>query len=336
MTTLVTGATGFVGINLVRRLVAKGEKVRIFARPSPMPRKGLEGLDVEQAAGDVTDAESVAAAMKGVRRVYHVAGLTSQGPWNSVRRRLKAVNVGGTDNVCEAARKEGVERLVHCSSVAAIGFGPLEKPATESQTWNLGRLASPYYDTKRDAEFVVQKHVEQGLDAVIVNPSLMIGPYDVKPTSSEVVLRAARMKKGIFFYPKQGGMNALDVEDAVFGHIAAMEKGKKGERYILGNENLTWRGLFTLANEVCGKPAPWLPLSLLPTYPVALVGNALGFFAPERFDSFNTAILRAGLVQHYVSPEKARRELGLPATPLKDAMKKALVWFQENGYLPPR
>src|SRR5581483_6352996 len=117
---LVTGATGFVGLNLVRKLVARGEKVRIFARPSARPRRGLEGLDVEQAAGDVTDKESLAAAMKGVRRVYHVAGATGQGPWRSTRRWLKQVNVVGTDNVCQAARDAKVERLVHCSSIAAI------------------------------------------------------------------------------------------------------------------------------------------------------------------------------------------------------------------------
>jgi dihydroflavonol-4-reductase len=336
MTTLVTGATGFVGLNLVRKLVERGEKVRIFARPSKRPRKGLDGLDVEQAAGDVTEKESVRAAMKDVRRVYHVAGVTKQGPWNSVRKWLKQVNVQGTDNVCSAALEAGVERLVHCSSIAAIGYGPLEKPATEEQAWNLGVLGSPYYDTKRDAEAVVRHHLEKGLDAVIVNPGFMIGAWDVKPTSSMVVLEAARRKKGIPIYPTQGGINALDVEDAVLGHISAMEKGKKGERYILGNENVKWGDLFAMANEVAGKPAPWLPVPLIPSYPFALVCNLLGWFLPDAFDNFNTTTLRASSIGAYVSPEKARRELGLPATPLKKSMERALAWFQSNGYLDPR
>jgi dihydroflavonol-4-reductase len=331
---LVTGATGFVGLNLVRKLVERGERVRIFARPQAKPRKGLEGIEVEQAAGDVTEPETLAAAMSGVRRVYHVAGVTAQGPWRSTRRWLKKVNVVGTDNVCKAARDAGVERLVHCSSIAAIGYGPLEQPATESQSWNLGRLASPYYDTKRDAETIVQHHVEQGLDAVIVNPGFMVGAYDVKPTSSLIVLEAARRRGGIPIYPTRGGINALDVEDAALGHIFAMEKGKKGERYILGNENISWRALFTLANEVAGKPPPWLPVSVVPTYPFALVFNAIGWFAPDRFDNFNTTTLRAGAIGHYVSPEKARRELGLAATPLRKSMERALDWFQKNGYLP--
>jgi dihydroflavonol-4-reductase len=333
MTTLVTGATGFVGINLVRKLVERGEKVRAFARPSSRPRRGFEGLDIETAPGDVTEKETVRAAMKGVRRVYHVAGVTAQGPWRSTRRWLKKVNVEGTDNVCEAALEAGVERLVHCSSIAAIGYGPPEKPATEDQTWNLGSLGSPYYDTKRDAEAAVRRSIEKGLDAVIVNPGFMIGAYDVKPTSSQVVLEAARRKKGIPIYPVRGGINALDVEDAVLGHVAAMEKGRKGERYILGNENITWRALFTLANEVAGKPAPWLPVSLIPAYPFALVCNVIGLLKPDWVDNFNTATLRAGSILHCVSPEKARRELGLPATPLRASMEKALAWFRSNGYL---
>ncbi len=214
-----------------------------------------------------------------------------------------------------------------------MGYGSLEKPATEDQAWNLGALGSPYYDTKRDAEAVVRRSIEKGLDAVIVNPGFMIGAYDVKPTSSQVVLEAARRKKGIPIYPTRGGINALDVEDAALGHVAAMEKGKKGERYILGNENITWRALFTLANEVAGKPPPWLPISLIPAYPFALVGNVLGLLKPEWFDNFNTATLRAGSLLHCVSPEKARRELGLPATPLRASMEKALAWFRSNGYL---
>ncbi|MBI3724111.1 SDR family oxidoreductase, partial [bacterium] len=338
MTTLVTGATGLVGLNLVRKLVSQGERVRIFARPSKHPRLGLDDLDVEHAAGDVTDQESIEKAMKGVARVYHVAGNTSQGPWRSVRRRLEEVNVGGTENVCAAARKAGVERLVHTSSIAAIGYGPRENPATEETVWNFGRLGGPYYDTKRAAEHVVSKHVEAGLDAVIVNPGYMFGPWDVKPTSGFPVLMAAQRKRGIPLYPTGGGINVLDVEDAAQGHILAMQKGKRGERYILGNENLTWREVFTLANEVSGKPPPWLPVNLFVAYPFGLLLNVIGRFAPHTFDNYNTLTLRAGATGHYVSAKKALTELGLPVTPVKKSMEKALEWFRSHDYfqLPQR
>lgn len=332
MVTLVTGGTGLLGLNVVRKLAARGEKVRLLVRPSKKPRLGLDGLDLEIAPGDITDRESVQKAMKGASKVYHLAALTWQGPWQSVRKQLEEVNVGGTNTVCEEARRAGIERMVYCSSTVAVGKGTLEEPVTETSQWNLHGYG-PYYDTKRAAEELVHRFIEKGLPAVITNPGFMLGPWDVKPTSGTIITEAARMPYGVPMYTKGGGNNICDVEDVAEGHLLAMEKGRIGERYILANENLSYKDIFTLANAVCGKKPPGVGIPIWVFAPVMPILDAIGYFFPDAMDNYNSSTIRSGGMGLYASPQKAIRELGLNTTPPRKSMEKALRWFKEHGYV---
>lgn len=332
MVTLVTGGTGLLGLNVVRQLAARGENLRLLVRPSKKPRLGLADLKIEIAPGDVTDAESVNRAMQGVTKVYHLAALTWQGPWQSVRKQLEQVNIGGTQNVCDAAMREGIERMVYCSSTVAVGKGTLENPVTEDSTWNLQGYG-PYYDTKRAAEELVHRLVVKGLPAVITNPGFMLGPWDIKPTSGTIVLEAARRRTGVPLYTIGGGNNICDVEDVAKGHLLAMEKGRIGERYILGNENLTYKQIFTLANAVCGKNPPRIGIPVWALAPVGPVLDAVGYFFPDQLDNFNSAVIKSGGMGLYANSQKAIRELGLSTTPPRKSMEKVLHWFKEHGYV---
>lgn len=332
MTTLVTGGTGLVGLNVVRMLAARGERVRLLVRPAKKPRLGLADLAVEQAPGDVTDEASVRAAMRGVKRVYHIAALTYQGPWKSVRRQLEAVNVRGTEIVARAALEANVERLVYTSSTVAVAGGLPEAPATEESVWDLDGLA-PYYDTKREAELVMLSFVKQGLPAVVVNPGYMLGPWDVKPTSGTMLIEAAKQPYGIPLYPTGGGNSFTDVEDVARGHLLAMERGRVGERYVLAGHNLRYRDFFTLVNRSLGKPPPRLAFPRGLSAVLGPLFDGIGYFIPERMDNYNSSVMRSGHVGLCASSAKAVDELGYAISPLEGAIEKALAWFREYGYL---
>lgn len=327
MKVLVTGATGLVGVNLVRRLLKEGSDVRILVRRNSN-RKGFEGIRVEEFIGDVTDYESVKNAMKGVKQVYHVAGVVDMSRF--FRSEMEAVNIGGTENVCRATLETGVLRMVHTSTISAVGTGPSkDQPWDETCEWNFGPLDNPYCTTKYYGEKVVQEYVKKGLDAVIVNPSYMFGPWDVKPTSGRMIVTIA--KYGIPGYTG-GGNNFVDVEDVVEGHILAMQKGKTGERYILANENMTYREIFSLIAEVVGKKPPkfYMPKSIM--LPLSFIGNIFGIIAPYTFKDFNTSTVGFGYTTQYVTAKKAIKELGFKQTPVRVAVEKAYKWFKDNGY----
>lgn len=328
MVTLVTGGTGFLGVNLVRALVASGERVRALVRPKSR-HVGLESPAIELVTGDVTDADSIGRAMTGCDRVYHVAGWVRIGTWGSEIAR--AVNVTGTENVCRAALEHGVQRVVHTSSIATIGHSPIDSPATEASEWNLGGLRSPYHITKRQAEGIVHRYIERGLDAVIVNPSYTIGPYDVKPSSGRMILLyAARKLRG---YPTCGGIGFVDVREVVEGMRLAMERGRCGERYILSHTNMTYRRYARRVARISGVPPPWWPAPSWLLYLPACLGSGLGQVFPSAFADFNLTVWRTCFCEHYVSSEKARRELGVKPWPIDQAIADALEWFDQHGYI---
>jgi len=327
MKILVTGATGLVGVNLVRRLCKDGYDVRVLVRRNSN-RKGFEGIRVEEVIGDVRDYESVKNAMKGVRYVYHVAGVVDMSRF--FKKEMENVNIKGTENVCRAALESGVERLVHTSTISAVGTGPSkDQPWDENCEWNFGPLNNPYCTTKYEGEKVVHSYVKKGLNAVIVNPAYMFGPWDIKPTSGRMIVTIA--KYGIPGYPG-GGNNFVDVEDVVEGHLLAMAKGKTGERYILANENLTYKEIFTIIAEVVGRKPPrfYIPKSIL--VPVSYIGDILGIFAPDTFKDFNSSTVSFGYTTQYVTAKKAIKELGFKQTPVRVAVEKAYRWFKDNGY----
>lgn len=328
MKTLVTGATGFVGVNVVRRLVSRGEDVRILCRKTSN-LLGTDGLKIEKAQGDVADYASVQEAVKRCKRVYHVAGIVDMSPFNE--KWIYDVNTGGTENVCRAAFEEGCERLVHTSSTAAVGEGTTENPCNEDTPYDTNHFPYAYHKSKHQAEKVVLKYHEKGLPSVIVNPSYMLGPWDIKPSSGRIVQMAVRLG-GIPLYP--GGSNSMaDVEDVAEGHILAMEKGKPGERYILGGENMTYRELSELINEMIGKKRLMIPLLYAAALPFAFFGNVFGRLFPKTFQDVNINTLKMGFIHHCVSSDKAKRELGYVIHPVRGAIEKTLKWFKDHKYL---
>ncbi|MFQ5414159.1 MAG: NAD-dependent epimerase/dehydratase family protein [Phycisphaerae bacterium] len=325
----VTGGTGFLGVNLVRLLVARGRRVRVLRR-APGRVLGLDGDRVEFVPGDVTDVGAIHTAMRGCAEVYHVAARVEVAPWGVDR--IRAVNVDGTRNVCAAALHNGVRRLVHTSSIATIAAGTLDAPADEDTAWNLERLRIPYYTTKRDAEAVVREYVDRGLDAVIVNPTYLVGPWDVKPSAGRMVIPAATGT--LHFFPRRGGINFVDVRHAAEGHVLAMERGVRGARYILGGENLSFRVFLARVADQAGAPAPRLALSYAAMYPVAAAGSVVGRLGVDRWRDVNLCVLRSACLEHYVTSENARATLRFPVSGVDDAIGDAIAWFREHGYMP--
>lgn len=325
---LVTGATGLVGNNLVRQLVANGRAVRVLVRPTANLRY-LADLPVELASGDVTDLASVRRACQGVENVYHCAAVVSI--WEGTAKAMQAVNVGGTKNVLLAAQETAVRRLIHCSSVDALGLPEGDQPADEETPWNWDRLglANSYARTKYEAQQLVLAAAGRHLDAVVVNPTYMFGPYDSRPSSGRMILEIARLK--LIGYPG-GGNNFVDVADVVTGMINAAERGRCGECYILGNANLTYREIFVCIADCLGRRAPRLPLP----YTLARVGGWFGDgvgWLTGREPAVNSTSVKMGYVNHYYTPAKAIRELALPQTPIDQAIGRAIAWFCQEGML---
>ncbi len=335
MAVFVTGGTGFVGVNLIRSLVASRERVRALVRPATrrtIPRGARALWDserVELIDGDVTDIASVRRGMDGCSVVYHLAGWVQITPWGMDEARR--VNVEGTENVCRVCQEQGVQRMLHTSSIAAVGHGTMESPATEETRWNLAGLRVPYYTTKYEGELVVRRYVDSGLDAVIVNPGYVVGPFDVKPTAGRMILKL--VTGGLAGYPARGGIGFVDVREVVEGMRAAVERGRRGERYILVGENMSYREYAHLVARVGGvAPPKWaVPYGLL--FPAAWLATGAGWIRPAAFRYFNLSVLRTGFCDHYLSSEKARRELGVKHWPIEGAVKDALSWFEQWGYV---
>lgn len=326
---LVTGATGLVGNNLVRKLVADGRTVRVLVRPTANTRY-LADLPVEMAAGDVTDLASLQRACRGVENVYHCAAVVSI--WEGMAKQMWAVNVGGTKNVLAAAKGAAVRRLIHCSSVDAIGLPEGDQPSTEETPWNWERLglANGYARSKYEAQRLVLAAAGRELDAVVVNPTYMFGAYDSRPSSGRMILEINKLK--VIGY-SSGGNNFVDVEDVAVGMMSAAESGRCGECYILGNVNLTYREMFGCIAELLGRGGRQIPLP----YPLARVGGWFGDVAgwwSGREPAINTTSVKMGYVNHYYDPAKAIRELDMPQTPIEQAIERAIAWFRQVGMLP--
>jgi dihydroflavonol-4-reductase len=330
MLVLVTGSTGFIGSNICRALVGEGHSVRAFHRPNSS-LLGLERLPVEHCLGDLTQPASVTAAMDGVDAVFHTAALLSGGV--EAAGRMYAVNVEGTRTVMNAARQLGVRRVVHTSSSAALGvpeqnisrkLDPVK--INENHTWNLPPDAWAYGYSKYLAENEVQKAVAQGLDAVIVNPTHIIGPGDLYRQISSVVVSSA-LRKIPFTVP--GGLNIVHIADVVAGHLSALERGRRGERYLLGGENITLTGLVQKCCAQAGVAPPGLviPAFLVRpfTRPLKLMRSYIELPVPPE-------LLRFSGIYFYYDNAKTLRELELPEPlPAGEAIRAAYEWFVSVG-----
>jgi len=323
MLTLITGATGLVGNNVVRLLLNQGQRVRVLQRATADPRP-LAGLDVEFASGDVRDAESVRRACQGASTVIHAAARVHIG-WTGLEEQ-RAVNVEGTRHVATACRDSGA-RLVHVSTVDAMACGSRSAPADEETPLN-AHVLCPYVVTKREAEQVVLEQVRGGLDAVIVNPAFMLGPWDWKPSSGRMLLAVAR-GQGRFAPP--GGNDFCDVREVAAGILAAVEKGATGRRYILGGESLSYLEAWRMFAEVTGGPPPIKQVRKWLTLTVGALGSFWGRISSREPD-VNLAAARMSNLEHHFSSERAIRELGYRVAPARLAAEAAWAWFKEHGY----
>jgi dihydroflavonol-4-reductase len=321
--TLVTGVTGLVGNNVVRRLLAEGYSVRVLARESAN-RRPLEGLPIEIARGDVRDAQAVNAAMRGAGAVIHAAAHVHIG-WSGLAT-AQAINVEGTRNIAEAAHTQGV-RLVHVSSIDALGEGSAKAPADE-ETPSVGGVLCPYVVTKRAAEQVVLEWVERGLDARIVNPGFMIGPYDWKPSSGRMLLHVAR---GWGLFAPLGANSYCDVRDVASGILAAIERGVAGRRYILAGETLSYFQAWRIFAEVTGGTPPVFPAGPLMRYGAGWTGDLLARITGREGDVNSAATSISAQWRHF-SSARAVSELGYAPRPLRQAAADAWQWFRQNGY----
>ncbi|MCW5890892.1 MAG: NAD-dependent epimerase/dehydratase family protein [bacterium] len=327
MRDLVTGAGGLVGQNLVRALVARGRRVRVLLR-RPVP--DLETLPgVEPVRGDITVPGDLVRACDGVEHVYHCAALVSM--WERLGDAMWRTNVEGTDHVVAACRRAGVRRLIHCSSVDAIGLPEGDAPSTETMPWNWDRLGvdNPYARTKWESQRRVLAAVAGDLDAVVVNPAYMFGPWDTRPSSGRMILEVAA---GRAIGWTSGGNNFVDVEDVVLAMIEAASRGVRGECYILGHVNLTYREIFSEIADALGVRPPRFAIPR----PLARLGGFAGDLAGRlggREPAVNSLTARLGYVRHYYDPTKATVALGLRRTPIREAIAKAAAWFRQAGML---
>jgi dihydroflavonol-4-reductase len=325
---LVTGASGFIGSAIVQAFGRAGYPVRALVRRSS-PRANLIDSDCEIVEGDVRDRGTIAAALAGVRYLVHAAA--DYRLWAPSPEDLLHVNVEGTRIVMEEALRAGVERVVYTSSVATVALCADGSPADESGILAAEQAIGAYKRSKVLAERVVQNLVERRrLPAVIVNPSAPIGPRDIKPTpTGRVIVQAASGRMPGFV---DTGLNLAHVDDIAAGHLAALERGRVGERYILGGENvLLGRMLAEIAQNV-GRRPPRLKLPLAPMFPLAWGSEAVA-----RLTGRSPFITRDALqmARHHMffTHEKARRELGYSSRPYQQGLADAIAWFREAGYL---
>ena len=323
---LVTGGTGFVGSNLTRALVNDGIEVRILRRERSELR-ALGQVRVEHAIGDVRDYESVRRAVHGCDIVYHTAAMVSY--WKKQRSEMFEINIGGTANIVRACLEGGVRKLIHTSSIAAIGHNTDGSPADEETPFNWDRHNIGYRISKHKAEEVVLEGVKNGLFAVMVNPSIIMGPGDIHFHGGQII-RDVRRKR-IFYYVK-GGANIVFVGDVVRGHLAAAELGKTGSRYILGGENLTHRDILTTVAEVVEGIRP---LMRLPHSIVRLLATASEEIANlTNRKPWIPRELAASMPFHtWFSSAKATRELGFSSTPFRKTVALTYQWYLDNGLL---
>ena len=330
MKVLVTGATGFIGGNLARELWRLGYEVRALVRPGSN-QLTIEGTGILPVEGDILDRPSIERAVKGCEAVFHVAAAYTF--WSRDPSKVYKTNVEGTVNVLQAASKAGVSRTVYTSTVGTIGI-PKNGLGTEDTALDPKSLRSNYKRSKFTAELEAMAIASKGMPLVVVNPTAPVGPWDVKPTpTGKIVLDFLKGKIPAYL---KTGMNLVDVADVVDGHILALEKGKSGERYILGNQNVSLKGLFEQLSALTGLSAPKI---LAPYWLVVGIGYADRFVEGtllRREPAIPVEGVVASKVPAYVSCNKAVMELGQPQRPIENALKQAINWFTDHDYIEQR
>ena len=333
MNCFVSGASGFIGANLVHELATRGHRVKALLRPGADTR-GLRGARFETVEGDLSDAARLKAAMHECDWCFHVAA--SYHLWLRDYGPMYAANVQGTRNVIEAAGAAGCERIVYTSTVGCIGLAvPVQGrvlPSDETTPVSETQMTNHYKRSKWQAEQVATQLVRDGLPVIIVNPTAPVGPRDVKPTpTGQVIVDFLNRQMPAYL---DTGLNWVHVRDVAVGHILAAEKGRIGERYILGNAQGNWtlKEAFALLEEVTGVPAPKVRIPYWIAFAAAIANETISRLTGKP-PKAPLAGVRMARYKMFFSPAKAIRELGLPQTPPKQALVDAVEWFRQNGFV---
>lgn len=327
MLVFVTGATGFLGSHVARVLAHQGAELRLLVRPTSN-LKNLEGLKAETATGDLRDALSLEKAMSGCDTVFHVAA--DYRLWVRDPGEMYRSNVDGTRALLEAARKKGVRRVVYTSSVATIGFTSDGHPADEDSPVSLANMIGHYKRSKFMAEQIALAAGRSGMPVVTVNPTTPVGEQDIKPTpTGRIVLDFLKRKFPAYV---ETGLNLVDVRECARGHVAALEKGRSGERYILGGEDLTLKQILDKLGQITGLPSPKIKLPYIFAFMTGVVDEAITGRLLHREPRATVDAVRMGKKKMFASSAKAERELGWKIVPVEDALQRAVEWFRTNGY----
>ena len=324
MLAFVTGATGFVGSHVARVLAEQGAELRLLTRSSSDPRNIAE-LKGERVTGDLRDPASFEKALSGCDAVFHVAA--DYRLWVRDPEQMYKANVEGTRGLLEAARKHGVRRVVYTSSVATMGFTSNGQPADESSPVTLGNMIGHYKRSKFMAEQVA---LTSGMNVVVVNPTTPVGEKDIKPTPTGRIVVDFLKKK--FPAYVDTGLNLVDVGVCAQGHIAAFEKGKSGDRYILGGENLTLKQILDKLGEITGLPSPKIRVPYVVALAAGVVDEVVTGHILKREPRATIDAVRMGRKKMFVTSAKAERDLGWKTVPVDGALRRAVEWFQANGY----
>lgn len=327
MKAFVTGATGFVGSHVARVLAEQGAELRLLVRPSS-DQRNIQGLKAEQVVGDLRDPASLAKAMAGCDVVFHVAA--DYRLWVRDPAQMYLANVEGTRALLQATRNNRVRRVVYTSSVATMGFASNDQPASENSTVSLGNMIGHYKRSKFMAEEVAMQTAKSGMDVVVVNPTTPVGEQDIKPTPTGRIIVDFLKKK--FPAYVDTGLNLVDVRECARGHVAALERGRSGERYILGGENLTLKQILDKLAAITGLPSPKLRVPYFIALATGVLDEVITGRILGREPRATIDAVRMGRKKMFVSSAKAGRELGWKTVPVNDALRSAVEWFQTNGY----
>lgn len=327
MRAFVTGATGFIGASIVRELLREGFEVRALVRPGS-DRRNLDGLDVEIHEGDLADRDRLITALSGCNTLFHAAA--DYRLWTAAPQEMYDANVKGTRAILSAALAVGVEKVVYTSSVGTLGNPGDGTPGTEQTPVDFSHMVGDYKKSKFLAERAAESFLEKGLPLVIVNPSTPVGPRDLKPTpTGKIIVDFLNGRMPAFL---DTGLNLIDVETCARGHLLAASKGRIGQKYILGNQNLTLAGIFDMLSKITGLKPPKVRLPYYPVLLAAYANHALSMVT-RREPLIPLAGVQMAAKFMYFDPGKAVAELGLPLTPVEGALERAVEWFRSNGYV---
>jgi len=323
----VTGATGFLGFHVARVLADQGADLRLLVRPTSN-LKNLQGLNAETAVGDLRDPASLETAISGCDTVFHVAA--DYRLWVRDPNEMYRSNVDGTRALLEAAKNNSVQRVVYTSSVATIGFTSDGRPADEESPVSLADMLGHYKRSKYMAEQVAMEAGRRGMQVITVNPTTPIGEQDVKPTpTGRIVVDFLKRKFPAYV---DTGLNLVDVRECARGHVAALEKGKTGERYILGGQDLTLKQILDKLGQITGLPSPTIKLPYIFAFAAGVVDEAVTGMLLRREPRATIDTVRMGKKKMFASSAKAQRELGWKILSVDDALRRAAEWFRANGY----